>query len=162
MKHTFAGSYAGQRVRLSFDLEDLVEAGYVLVFAFFEGKLLMTRHSKRGWELPGGTREPGEWTLQTAIREVYEETGAELTAIEPIGQYVIEADSMEPMVKTIYVAKVGQMHPLPDGYETEAVRLFAEPPAADEVKADAAYSLILKDDVYAHALLRAREHRYAR
>ncbi|ASS77241.1 hypothetical protein CIG75_15215 [Tumebacillus algifaecis] len=121
----------------------------------------MTRHQTRGWELPGGTREAGEWPLQTAIREVYEETGAEVCAIEPLGQYVIEAEGMGPLVKTIYVAKVERMHSLPDGFETEEVRHFANPPSSEVVKAGAEYSLILKDDVYLHALERVREHRFA-
>jgi 8-oxo-dGTP diphosphatase len=162
VRHEFEGAYPGQRVRLSFDEADFQEPGCVLVFAFWEGKLLMTRHQKRGWEIPGGTCEPGEWPIQTAIREVYEETGAELAAIEPIGQYVVETDGAAPMVKTIYVAKVGRMHPLPDGFETEAVRLFAEPPSAAEVKAGAEYSSILKDDVYRLALDAVRGHRYVK
>ncbi|TCP55374.1 8-oxo-dGTPase [Tumebacillus sp. BK434] len=160
MRYEFAGSYPGQQVRLSFARCDFQEAGYVLVFAFYEGRLLMTRHQKRGWEIPGGTREAGEFTVQTAIREVYEETGAEVCAIEPLGQYVIEADGMAPLVKTIYVAEIGALHPLPEGFETEEVRLFDEPPTPEAVKAGAEYSLILKDDVYAHALERVRGHRF--
>lgn len=160
MRYEFAGSYPGQQVRLSFDRCDFQEAGYVLVFAFYQGQLVMTRHQKRGWEIPGGTREPGEWTVQTAIREVYEETGAEVCAIEPLGQYVIEADGIALWIKTIYVAEIAELHPLPAGFETEEVRLFDEPPTPEEVKAGAEYSLILKDDVYAHALERVRGHRF--
>ncbi|MGZ4112347.1 MAG: NUDIX domain-containing protein [Tumebacillaceae bacterium] len=161
MRYEFAGSYPEQRVCLTFDPSEFVEAGYVLVFPFYEGRLLLTRHQKRGWELPGGTREVGEWPIQTAIREVYEETGAEIGAIEPLGQYVIESPGAETLVKTIYVAQVVAMHAIPDGFETEEARLFDEPPAWEQVRADERYSLILKDDVYRLALDAVRGHRFS-
>ena len=33
---------------------------------------LMVRHTKRGWELPGGWVEPGETSEMAALREVFE------------------------------------------------------------------------------------------
>jgi 8-oxo-dGTP diphosphatase len=161
VSYEFAGSYPEQRVRLTFDLSELIDPGYVLVFPYFKGRLLLTRHKKRGWELPGGTRETGEWPIQTAIREVYEETGAEISAIEPLGQYVIEAPNAETLVKTIYVAQVSALYAIPDGFETEEARLFDEPPAWEQVRANEEYSLILKDDVYRLALEQVRGHRFA-
>ena len=41
----------------------------------------MVRHTKRGWELPGGWVEPGETSEVAALREVFEETGLLGTAI---------------------------------------------------------------------------------
>lgn len=161
MSYEFAGSYPEQRVRLTFDLDELIDPGYVLVFPFYRGQLLLTRHKKRGWEVPGGTREAGEWPIQTAIREVYEETGAEIGAIEPLGQYVIEAPNMQTLVKTIYVARVSALHAIPDGFETEERKLFDEPPAWELVRENAEFSLILKDDVYRLALEQVRGHRFA-
>jgi 8-oxo-dGTP diphosphatase len=161
--HVFAGSYPDQTVRLTFDPVKYIDAGYVLVFAFYQGRLLFTRHQKRGWEIPGGTREPGEFPVQTAVREVYEETGAEVAALEPIGQYVIESPHAPDMVKTIYVADICAVHPLPSGFETEEVRLLAmeDVPTPDEVKEREDWSPILKDDVYRHALEIVRGHRFA-
>lgn len=39
----------------------------------------------RAWMLPKGTPDPGETIEQTAIREVREETGLEVTLGEPLG-----------------------------------------------------------------------------
>ncbi|HEU4963818.1 MAG TPA: NUDIX domain-containing protein [Bacilli bacterium] len=159
MSHTFAGSYPGQHVTLTFNPSEFRDAGYVLVFAFHEGRLLLTRHRKRGWEIPGGTREQGEWPIQTAIREVYEETGGEVAALEPLGQYVITSPDQPIMVKTIYIAEIARLHPLPDGFETEEIRLLDDPPSPEQVRSDASYSRIMKDDVYRLTLQALQGHR---
>ncbi|PWK11335.1 NUDIX domain-containing protein [Tumebacillus permanentifrigoris] len=162
MKYEFDGAYSGQRVTLTFEEREFVDPGFVLVFAFYQGKLLLTRNKRRGWEVPGGTREPHEWPIQTAVREVYEETGAELAALEPLGQYTVEMEGTPPFVKSIYVARVARLHELPSGFETDEVRLFAEPPTVEEVRAGVEFSPILKDDVYPLALERLRGHRFSK
>lgn len=163
MSHRFAGSYPDQQVCLTFEEREFRDAGYVLVFAFWQGRLLFTRHKTRGWEIPGGTREPGEFPVQTAIREVYEETGGEVQALEPVGQYVIETPGSEPLVKTIYVARLAAMHPLPDGYETEAVQLLRpeDVPTPERARNGSEFSPILKDEVYRLAWDAVRGHRFA-
>lgn len=43
-----------------------------------EGRVLLVRHRKRGWELPQGRVEEGESLMDALNREVLEETGAEV------------------------------------------------------------------------------------
>lgn len=50
---------------------------FAVIIAKSEGKFIFCKHKARDtWEIPGGYREPGEIILDTAKRELYEETGA--------------------------------------------------------------------------------------
>lgn len=51
-----------------------------------KGKILVSeRADGKGWNLPGGRQEKGETDEQTAIREVFEETGLEVEVLCPVG-----------------------------------------------------------------------------
>lgn len=43
-------------------------------------RFLVARHEERGWELPGGTVEPGESPLEAGVREFEEEIGHTVNA----------------------------------------------------------------------------------
>lgn len=64
--------YCGQRKRL----------GAAAVILNRDGEVLLVKHSygRLNWELPGGVTEDGESVVQTAVREVREETGLEVSA----------------------------------------------------------------------------------
>jgi 8-oxo-dGTP diphosphatase len=151
--HSFLDDF-GLPVSLTFDpiIYGKRIAQHVLIFPFYKGKLMFTVHTVRGIELPGGKVEPGETSLAAAAREMYEETGYSLSAIEKIGQYVIN----ETMVKDIFVARVEQFITEMKGGNVGGVVIFDEIP--ENVKGDARFSRILYDDVYPLTLARIRNH----
>ncbi|MFC0213107.1 NUDIX domain-containing protein [Paenibacillus chartarius] len=138
-------------IQLTFDKNAFTRPDAVLLFPFYQGQLLFARHKQRGWELPGGKIEENEWPIHAAIRELYEETGAETESIVPIAQYhIIEQERRS--TKQIYVARAARIHSRPAGFETEGYRLFQVPPAYDEILNDARFSDHMKDQVYPIAL----------
>jgi len=65
---------------------------FAVIIAKSEGKLVFCKHRDRStYEIPGGHREPGEQILDTAKRELYEETGAVDFTISPICVYSVTA-----------------------------------------------------------------------
>jgi 8-oxo-dGTP diphosphatase len=51
------------------------------------GRVLLVRVLERGWELPGGQVEEGEWLTAALEREVEEESGCRVQAERLIGVY---------------------------------------------------------------------------
>ena len=52
-----------------------------------DGKVLLLRSKRRGWEFPGGTIEQGESILAGLSREIEEETGYQAEAAQLVGVY---------------------------------------------------------------------------
>ena len=63
--------------------------GAAAVILNAQGEVLLVRHTygKCNWEIPGGGAEAGESPVDTAIREVREETGLCVTARHMTGYY---------------------------------------------------------------------------
>ncbi|MEQ9763131.1 NUDIX domain-containing protein [Streptococcus sp. ZJ151] len=58
------------------------------ILANEEGKILLQlRGDKKTWAIPGGAMELGESSLDTAVREFYEETGIEVQAKRLLNVY---------------------------------------------------------------------------
>lgn len=151
--HKFTDDF-GLPVTLTYDAATYSKrsARHVLIFPFLDGKLMFTIHTERGIELPGGKVEPGETSLAAAVREMYEETGHSLSAIEKIGQYVVN----ETMVKDIFVARVeSQIAEMIEG-NVGGFLCLDETPLT--LKGDARFSRILQDDVYPLTLARLANH----
>jgi 8-oxo-dGTP pyrophosphatase MutT (NUDIX family) len=51
------------------------------------GRVLLVRHPRRGWEMPGGQVENGEGVEAAALREIAEESGIVTRAARLVGIY---------------------------------------------------------------------------
>lgn len=65
--------------------------GFAVIIARTDGKWVFCKHKERDtYEVPGGRREPGETILETAKRELREETGAIDFTIEQVCVYSVK------------------------------------------------------------------------
>ena len=83
----------GGRVELTFGENQYWNAArHVLVILKHNGKWLLTRHSIRGVEFPGGKAEEGETIEEAVIRETIEETGVTITNLVKFAEYVVRSN----------------------------------------------------------------------
>ncbi|MFT4414901.1 RNA deprotection pyrophosphohydrolase [Fredinandcohnia humi] len=133
-------------VNLSFTTDPFASnPKHVWVVCRYEDKWLLTNHSERGLEFPGGKVEDGESPEHAAIREVKEETGADVKIINYIGQYRVNGKG-KTIIKNIYYAIVDQITAQQTYFETKGPVLLSELPLAS-IRHDQQYSFIMKDDV---------------
>ena len=100
---------------------------YVVVCAYYRGQWLMSRHRDRDtWETQGGHIEPGETPLQTARRELYEESGVTDAEVIPLCDYCGFTDTRSAN-GVVFLAVVNRLGTLPES-EMAEVRLFDQLP----------------------------------
>lgn len=72
------------------EIEDSLLA-FAVILARTEGKWVFCKHRERDtYEVPGGHREKGEFILETARRELREETGAIDFRLKPVCAYSVK------------------------------------------------------------------------
>ena len=75
-----------------YDRVDDGKLRFAVIITRTEGQWVFCKHRDRDTlEVPGGHREPGEDILDTAKRELYEETGAIDFTMEPVCVYSVTA-----------------------------------------------------------------------
>lgn len=80
---------------------------FAVIIAKTEGKWVFCKHKDREtWEVPGGHREPGETILETAKRELSEETGAVEFEINPVCVYSVKRGTEEESFGMLFVAEI--------------------------------------------------------
>ncbi|QUL57361.1 NUDIX domain-containing protein [Paenibacillus tritici] len=91
---------------------------------------VLVRHRERStWEFAGGHIEAGETPGEAAVRELYEETGAEEYKLHPVCIYSVGSEATPESFGMLYFAAVEKFGPLPQ-YEMEERRSFRELPEA--------------------------------
>ncbi|WP_350300366.1 RNA deprotection pyrophosphohydrolase [Peribacillus frigoritolerans] len=128
------------------------ESWHVFVLSRYKGSWVLTKHRERGLEFPGGKREEGESIEETAIREVYEETGGLVGQLQFLGQYKVH-HPVKPFVKSIYYAALRGVEKKQNYLETDGpVFLEALPDILGEE-----FSFIMKDEIVPLSLSRLDE-----
>ncbi len=112
------------------DLAEIPEEqiAYAVLLTRHDDRWIYVRHKQRDtWEIPGGRREAGETVIQTASRELFEETGALTFTLEPLRTYSVVRDG-KPSYGRIFLADVSELGPLPDS-EIGTVEHFDDEPS---------------------------------
>lgn len=144
--------YYHNEVQLSFDDHPFSSLPkHVWVICRYKEKWLLTQHSDRGYEFPGGKVEKNESADEAAVREVKEETGGIVEKLTYIGQYRVLGKE-KTIVKNIYFAIVSELIDQDCYYETNGPVVMESIPQG--VQRDKRFSFIMKDEVLQKTLQR--------
>lgn len=97
---------------------------YVVIACRHEGGWLFVKHRRRGgWEMPAGHPGEDEGSVEAAVRELTEETGALDFIMEPVSYYYVDDGSGKQYGRLFY-AEAGRLGIHSDTDEIEEVRVF--------------------------------------
>jgi 8-oxo-dGTP diphosphatase len=101
---------------------------YVVIATRYDGGWLFVRHRKRGgYELPAGHPDEGEDSVEAAVRELMEETGALDFTLEPVTYYSVDTGSCKKFGR-LFLANVDTLGEITDKNEIEGVKVFRRLP----------------------------------
>lgn len=107
---------------------------FAVIVARYNGKWVYCKHKDRDtYEVAGGHREENEKIIDTAKRELFEETGADEFELIPVCVYSVTGKNRvnnngEESFGMLYYADIKSLKKLPDS-EIEKVYLFDELPS---------------------------------
>ena len=107
------------------EIEDSLLTFAVIVARYMDKWVWVKNKMRKAWEVPGGRRENNETILDTARRELYEETGATEFDLIPVCIYSVKKE-----IKTfgmLYFAEITELDTLPNT-EIEAINFFENIP----------------------------------
>lgn len=98
---------------------------FAVISAKYDGKWVFVRDKERTTlEITGGHREDGETVLESAHRELYEETGAVDYTLEEVCVYKVTIDGVASY-GTLFFADVKEFGDIPAQFET-AERIYLD------------------------------------
>ena len=122
------------------DVEDTL-VKFAVIISKTDGKWVLCKHRERDtYEVPGGHREEGEAILDTAKRELQEETGAVDFTIEPVCAYSVKGKTRvsegeeDVLFGMLYCAEIRTF----EGIHSEMERILV----TDDLDVDWTYPLI--------------------
>ena len=108
---------------------------FAVIVSRSEGKWVFCKHKERNtYDVPGGHREKGETILETAKRELMEETGAVQFIINSVCVYSVTGknrvnETGDETYGMLYYAEISEFNPKLNS-EMEKIELFDELPEA--------------------------------